>query len=248
MGHDDIALGIMCKAPIDGACKTRLCPPLTAFEAAEISRCFIADVSAAIEAAGVQAGVAVYTPRGAESAFDELLPPEFSMLAQRGADLGQRLLHATDDLLSAGYAGVCLINSDSPTLPSALLRQAIAALRQPGDRIVLGPAIDGGYYLIGLKRAHAALFHGVAWSTSQVLVQTLERAARARIPVSLLATWYDVDDLASLQLLMHELFGGGNPLAVNGLVGSPAPRSRSHLENLLRTSGAKRLGFASRVA
>ena len=248
MGHDDIALGIMCKAPIDGACKTRLCPPLTAFEAAEISRCFIADVSAAIEAAGAQAGVAVYTPVGAEAAFDGLLPSRFSMLAQRGNDLGERLLHATDDLLSTGCGGVCLINSDSPTLPSALLQQAIFALRQPGDRIVLGPAIDGGYYLIGLKHAHAALFDGVAWSTSQVLAQTMARAAGVGVPVSLLAMWYDVDDIGSLQLLLHELFGGGNPLAMDGLVGSPAPRSRSYLENLLRTSEAGRLGFASMVA
>jgi uncharacterized protein len=248
MGHGDIALGIMCKAPIDGACKTRLCPPLTTFEAAAISRCFIADVSAAIEAAGAQGGVAVYTPVGAEAAFDGLLPPRFSMLAQRGNELGERLLHATDDLLSAGCGGVCLINSDSPTLPSALLQQAILALRQPGDRIVLGPAIDGGYYLIGLKRAHAALFRGVAWGTSQVLAQTLVRAARVGVPVSLLAMWYDVDDLGSLQLLLHELFRGGNPLAIDGLVGSPAPRSRSYLEKLLRTSGAERLGFASTVA
>lgn len=235
MDHD-IALGIMCKAPVDGACKTRLCPPLTAREAAEISRCFIADVASVIDgvsAAGGIDGFAIFTPSGAEAAFDGLLPPRFRMLAQRGADLGERLVHATEDLLGSGYGGVCLMNSDSPTLPAALLSRAVEALRRPGDRIVLGPAIDGGYYLIGLKRAHATLFQGMAWSTSRVLAQTLARAASLGVPVSLLPLWYDVDDLDSLQLLLHELFGGSIPLAADGLVASPAPRSRRHLEHLL---------------
>lgn len=243
MSQDDIALGIMCKAPIDGACKTRLCPPLTSREAAEMSRCLIADVAVAIEAANPHGRIAVYTPAGAEAAFEGLLPSGFSMLPQRGDDLGERLLHATGDVLSAGFGGVCLINSDSPTLPPALLREAIAALRRPGDRIVLGPAIDGGYCLIGLKQPHPTVFQDVAWSTSQVLAQTLGRVAALGVPLSLLPTWYDVDDLGSLQLLLHELFGSGNPLASDGLVGSAAPRSRSYLQELLRAADASRFDF-----
>lgn len=245
MATDDIALGIMCKAPVDGACKTRLCPPLTTTEAAAVSRCFISDVADVIRGVSPGGGVAVYTPKGAEPAFEGVLPPGFGMLAQRGVDLGERLLHASEDLLAAGYLGVCLINSDSPTLPAALLRQAMAALRQPGERIVLGPAIDGGYYLIGLKTAHATLFRDIAWSTSQVLAQTLARAAGLDLPVVMLPCWYDVDDLGSLQLLLHELFGGRNPLAADGLAGAPAPNSRACLEALLRTSEASRFGFAA---
>lgn len=243
MGRDDIALGIMCKAPFDGACKTRLCPPLTAMEAGEVSRCFIADVAAVIDGVSGSGGVAVYTPAGAETAFAGVLPLGFAMLAQRGVDLGERMLNAVDDLLCAGFGGVCLINSDSPTLPAALLRQAIAELRRPGDRIVLGPAIDGGYYLIGLKQPHAALFHAVAWSTSGVLAQTLARAAGLAVPLSLLPMWYDVDDLGSLQLLLHDLFGAGNPLAADGLGGAPAARSRRYLRALLQAADAARFGF-----
>jgi hypothetical protein len=243
MLNQDIALGIMCKAPLDGACKTRLCPPLSTAEAAEISRCFIADVASVIEGVSGQGGVAVYTPAGAEAAFAGLLPRHFSMLAQRGADLGERLLGATEDLLAAGYRGVCLINSDSPTLPASLLAQTMAALRQPGERIVVGPAIDGGYYLIGLNRAYAALFRGVAWSTSHVLAQTLARVASLGVPLSLLPLWYDVDDIGSLQLLLHELFGGARPVAVDGLIGSPAPRSRRYLGELLRAADGARFGF-----
>ena len=247
MGNADVVLGIMCKAPLAGACKTRLCPPLTAREAAELSGCFIADVATIIDGVCAEGGIegaAVYTPADARDAFAGLLPSRLPMLAQRGAGLGERLLHATETLLSDGCGGVCLINADGPTLPAALLRRAAAALRRPGDGIVLGPAIDGGYYLIGLKRAHAALFEGVAWSTGQVLAQTLARAAGLGVALTLLPTWYDVDDLGSLQLLLHELFGAGNPLAAGDVVGSPAARSRAYLAQLLRAPDAARLGFA----
>jgi hypothetical protein len=252
-----VALGIMGKAPIAGASKTRLCPPLDPAEAARLSACFIADVASAIDlAAGGGAagtgrapattgdrGVVVFTPDDGGPAFDDLVPPGFARLAQRGRDLGERLLHATEDLLGDGFAGVCLINSDSPTLPPALLALTAAALRRPGDRLVLGPAIDGGYYLIGLKRPHARLFDGIAWSTNQVLAQTLARAAAARLPVMLLAPWYDVDDLGSLHLLLHDLFGGGSGLAGNGLTPGSAPRSRAFLQGLLWRDDGARLGF-----
>lgn len=245
-GGRGIALGVMCKAPAEGACKTRLCPPMTAREAAEVARCFIADVASVIEgvAGGGRArGLAVHAPADAQAALEGLLPAGFDMLGQRGADLGERLLHATEDLLAAGHGGVCLINADSPTLPPALLLRTIDALRRPGDRLVLGPAIDGGYYLVGLKRAHAALFRGIAWSTSQVLAQTLARAADLRLPVVLLPMWYDVDDLGALQLLLHELFGHGVPIAADGLAGSPAPRSRRYLASLLTGGDVSRFGF-----
>ena len=246
-----IAFGIMCKAPIIGASKTRLCPPLTPAEAAQLSRCFIADVAAALDSVPAEVdgcGIAVYTPAGEESAFDGLLPQRFGMLLQRGADLGERLLGATEDLLAAGFAGVCLINSDSPTLPAALLERTVQALRSPGDRIVLGPAIDGGYYLIGLKHPHRPLFDGVPWSTNQVLAQTLARAAALRLPVAVLPAWYDVDDAGTLQLLLHELFGHGVALATEGVYGSPAASSRAYLRSLLLQEDGARLRFAGFTA
>lgn len=251
MAGEAIALGIMCKAPLEGACKTRLCPPLTAAEAAAVARAFIADIAgviAGVAGEGGAAGIAVYTPEGSEAAFAGLLPDGFRMLAQRGGDLGARLRHAAEELLSDGYGGVCLINADSPTLPAALLRQAIAALRRPGDRVVLGPACDGGYCLIGLKRPHAALFEGVRWSTSHVLAETLARIAGLGVALTLLPLWYDVDDHGSLQVLLHELFGRGNPLAADGLRGSPAPHSRRTLGALLQAADAARLGVPDPAA
>jgi rSAM/selenodomain-associated transferase 1 len=246
MRNNDIVFGLMCKAPVAGACKTRLCPPLAMPEAAQLSRCFIADMTATVAEVRKEGGVTaavIYTPAGGEAAFDGLLPRRFAMLSQRGRDVGERLQHAIDDLLAAGYAGVCLMNSDSPTLPAAILAAAGAALSRPGDRIVLGPAIDGGYYLVGVKRRHPELFRDIAWSSSQVLAQTLTRAADPRVPVSLLPLWYDVDDLSSLQLLLHELFGAGNPLLADGETGSPAACTRGYLQQLLRAVDAGRFGW-----
>jgi rSAM/selenodomain-associated transferase 1 len=192
--------------------KTRLVPPLTHDQASALSECFLRDVAASIEIAAetdharIQ-GVAVYLAQGEEQDFRQGLPRDFLLLAQRGAHLGERLFHAVVDLLATGFHSVCLVNADSPTLPSSLLREAVLALHAPGDRVVLGPASDGGYYLIGLKRAHRRLFEEISWSTSSVLAQTLERARELSLEVHRLAEWYDVDDRESLRLLYRELFG-----------------------------------------
>jgi rSAM/selenodomain-associated transferase 1 len=155
---------------------------------------------------GAVHAVAVYTPIGAEGAFDELLPPGFALLAQRGDAFGERLFHAAADLLRLGYESCCLIDSDSPTLPRALLTAAVEELRRPGDRLVLGPSDDGGYYLIGMKRAHPRLFEEIAWSTAEVSKHTLERAREIDLEVKLLPAWYDVDDASTLCRLHDELF------------------------------------------
>lgn len=233
----DIVFAIMCKAPMPGASKTRLCPPLDADEAAALSGCFIADVAATATAAAALDGgqvCAVITPAGATDAFADLLPPGTGMLDQRGPDLTARLINATRDLFAAGHAGLCFVNADGPTLPAALLARAAAALRLPGDRIVIGPAIDGGYTLIGLKQPHPSLFEAIAWSTSRVLTQTLGRAAGLGVPTTILPPWYDVDDGPALKLLCAELSGGSLPLAGDGIEGAPAPRSREFLQRLLR--------------
>ncbi len=239
------ALAMMIKAPRASDSKTRLVPPLSHDEAAELSVCFLRDTAANI--AGVRyrggaEGVAVYTPEGAENVFDGLLPETFKLLAQRGEGLGERLLNATNDLLTVGYKSVCLINSDSPTLPSSLLQAAVSALARDGDRVVLGAADDGGYYLVGLKRPHHYLFHNVDWSTSRVLSQAVERANEIDLEVELLPAWYDVDDAATLRLLCDELFArNGRGSARNGLVRYEAPHTTEYLAGLLNTEGRQRL-------
>jgi rSAM/selenodomain-associated transferase 1 len=243
-----IALALMCKAPIDGESKTRLCPPLTPGEAAALSACFIADVAASVAeaaAAGNARGYAMIAPAGMDAAFAGLLPEGVSILPQRGADLSARLINATGDLLAAGHAGVCFINADGPTLPPALLAMAVTALREPDQRVVLVPAIDGGYALIGINLEAPGLFADIAWSTSQVLAQTLARAARLGLPVSILPPWYDVDDAAGLELLCQELFDPA-PFPLAGCVRPAAAlRTRAFLAALLEDDGTDRPGLAA---
>ena len=191
------AMAIMAKAPRAGKVKTRLSPPLTLEESAALNICFLKDTAENLASIGGCCGIGCYTPVGDETAFDGLLPEEFALIGQRGDKFGERLLAAAKDILACGYGAVCLIDSDSPTVPAAAFQAAVATLARDGDRVVLGPSDDGGYYLIGLKKAHAAVFQRITWSTSSVMAETVERAAEAGLEVVLLPMWYDVDDAAT---------------------------------------------------
>jgi uncharacterized protein len=202
------ALAVMSKAPRPGKVKTRLSPPLTPEQASALNICFIRDTAENIQQvadASNSAGLVVYTPIGDEAAFDGLLPQKFLLLGQRGDGFGERLLAAASDLFACGFGAVCLIDSDSPTMPQEALFEAVDKLSRPGDRVVLGGSDDGGYYLIGLKRPHARLFERIDWSTERVLQQTGDRAGEIALDVELLPTWYDVDDAATLDRLRAEL-------------------------------------------
>jgi uncharacterized protein len=244
-GRGLCALAVMIKAPQAGAVKTRLVPPLTYAEAAALSICFLRDTAsniAGVAAIGASDSVAVYTPVGAEAAFDGLLHRGFKLVAQRGESFGARLFHAAKDLLALGYQSLCLIDSDSPTLPASFLIDAVRWLAQPGDRVVLGPSDDGGYYLIGLKRAHAPLFEDITWSTDQVIGQTIERARELKLETNLLPAWYDVDDGATLRRLCDELFLT-RPVDVrrDGFRGYEAEHTRGYLSRLIETEGRERI-------
>ena len=255
------ALAVMTKAPQAGRVKTRLVPPLTPEEAAELNKSFLRDTAAAIsiacsrrracppkpwrrrvgdenkiqsehagashsEAATASCGIAVYTPIGAESAYVDILPPDFSLLPQRGEKFGERLYFAVEDLFKCGFESVCLIDSDSPTVPAENFEQAVGLLSASEDRVVLGPSDDGGYYLIGVKKPHRQLFEQIDWSTERVLTQTIQRATEIGLEVKLLPTGYDVDDGASLRRLCEELLGQQED-------DSAAPSTRSFLAGLV---------------
>jgi hypothetical protein len=213
------ALAVMTKAPRAGQVKTRLVPPLSPEEAAQLNICFLRDTAAAItKARGTTArGVGVYTPIGAEAAYSDILSGDFDLVPQRGDGFGERLALAADDLFQCGFASVCLIDSDSPTVSADVYAEAVAMLSKPGDRIVLGPSDDGGYYLIGLKKSRRQLFERIDWSTERVLEQTKQRAKELSLEVRLLPTGYDVDDAATLRRLCDELLPekSGRGLAPN---------------------------------
>ena len=223
------AIGIICKAPQSGRSKTRLAAAVGAVAASELSACFLRDVASAIEAVpgvlGIR-GYGVYAPAGAEHIMRQLLPAGFGLLLQAGDDLEYVLFGAARALLLAGHDCVLLVNGDSPTLPARLLVQAIEALREPGDRMVLGPASDGGYYLIGLKHPHRQLFTNIAWGTDTVARSTCERAAEIGLATTLLPEWYDVDDIETLRWLQDELAGRSIRFRAGGF----APASRAFLK------------------
>jgi rSAM/selenodomain-associated transferase 1 len=234
------ALAVMTKAPQAGRVKTRLTPPLTPEEAAALNTCFLRDTATSISLAENSRnalGVAVYTPVGAESAYSGILPEEFILVPQRGDKFGERLLAATDDLLQLGFSALCLIDSDSPTVPAIAFAQAVEYLSRAEDSVVLGPSDDGGYYLIGLKKAHHELFDRIDWSTERVLEQTIAAARAIELSVHLLPVWYDIDDRVTLSRLCQELFGSNGTMPG----GFAAPATRAFLSELFQREGRARI-------
>lgn len=238
--RSECAIAVMAKASVAGNTKTRLVPPLTEDEAAELNTAFLRDAADNILSAAVFAGIRgwmAFSPAGAESFFRSYLPQSIGLIETVAPTLGECLHYAASTLLCAGHGAACLLNSDSPTLPVEYLVNAAAALSAPGDRIVLGPSTDGGYYLIGMKRPHAGLFEGISWSTDQVLSQTLARARDLRLPVVALPAWYDVDGAETLQTLIGEVLNG-QPFR-RAAVSAPANWTRGHLAMLVESLGLR---------
>ena len=205
-------IAFMAKASAPGRAKTRLVPPLTFEEAAVLNTAFLQDVADNVliaagdtECHGGIAGYAAYGPPGSEDFFRRTLPGAIGLIEAWRQNFGDCLLHTIEEIFARGHACAVVLNSDSPTLPTAYLVETAAALARPGDRAVLGPSSDGGYYLLGLKTAHRHMFENIAWSTEQVAKQTLERAREIGLDVHRLPVWYDVDDIDGLRRLHAEL-------------------------------------------
>ncbi len=207
-------MAFMAKASAPGRAKTRLVPPLTFDEAASLNTAFLQDVADNVLSAARQAapdariaGYAAYGPPGSEDFFRRTLPEAIGLIGAWQPNFGACLLHTIEEILARGHGSAVVLNSDSPTLPTALLLETAAVLAQAGDRAVLGPSNDGGYYLLGLKVAHRRMFDDIAWSTACVAEQTLERAREIGLDVHRLPVWYDVDDADGLRRLYGELCG-----------------------------------------
>jgi hypothetical protein len=213
------AIAIMAKAPDAGRVKTRLLPVLRAEEARALSGCFLRDMTRMLAAAGRTAavdGYIAFAPAGSEAGFAPIIARGTGLLLADGAidapagvvGFGRCLLQAARALFARGYGSVGLVNSDSPNLPAGLIAEAARLLAQPGDRAVLGPATDGGYYLLALKAPHPELFAAIDWSTERVAAQTRAAAHRHGLALAEIAPWYDVDDPVSLARLVRDLDGG----------------------------------------
>jgi rSAM/selenodomain-associated transferase 1 len=203
------SLFVMAKAPRRGRAKTRMVadgldPELVAL----LAEAFLLDtLRACRRVAGTQLAVC-FTPREAEGDFRELAP-DLRLVPQAEGDLGARVVAAFDAAFALGADRAVVIGSDTPHLAPAALERAFRELARDG--CVLGPAEDGGYYLIGLAEPRPELFRAVEWSTPRVLAQTLERARDARLAVHLLDPLHDVDSAADLARLAHLLGPDGEP-------------------------------------
>jgi len=238
-------IAVMAKASVPGRAKTRLVPPLTPDEAAQLNTVFLRDIADNVLAASAEASIAGYmafTPPQSKPFFEANLPRAIGLIEACHPTLGECLVATIARLLELGHRCAVALNSDSPTLPTSLLLEAVAALAEPGDRAVLGPASDGGYYLLGLKQLHRRLFENIAWSTELVARQTLERAAEIGLPVHVLAPWYDVDDIAALKMLRAELFEDRS--FAPDLRPGPARHTRAFIRSLIDSADCKgRIGL-----
>jgi len=222
------ALIVFVKSPVPGNVKTRLIPHLSAEESAGLYRCFVLDILGALLPHDTDGRLIVaYQPSTkmpdlAWTGFRR--PPEF--FRQEGQSLGERLVHAFGTAFGRGCRQVVLIGSDSPTLPPSYIEQAFSALQEAD--VVVGPATDGGYYLIGLSRPCLKLFDDVAWSTDQVFERTVQIAESQGFRLRILPTHYDVDTTDDLGVLSREL----------ATTGGIAPQTGRFLADLRRAKPA----------
>ena len=184
--------------------KTRLVPPLTLEDAACLYECMLFDtIDTITRLPGITPFVCYQDDPGAAEYFQRLVPAVESFSQQKG-DLGKRMQQAFALLFSRGFREVAIIGSDSPDLPPEIIHEVFNSLEDDQTDIVLGPAEDGGYYLIAMTRLWRELFTGIRWSSETVLAESLEIARDAFLGVALLPEWYDIDrpeDLAKWELL-----------------------------------------------
>lgn len=185
-------LGVFVKAPVAGLVKTRLAAEVGVHSAAEIYRDIGRRVVAACAGPSHET-VVWFAPAGARPVVENWLKGlrVTAYRAQVAGALGARLAAAFRRHFQAGARRVIVIGSDCPAVEAGLVSQALAALDE--HDVVLGPAHDGGYYLIGLRAPAPQLFRGIAWSTDAVLGQTLARARQLALSVLLLPTLRDID-------------------------------------------------------
>jgi hypothetical protein len=201
--RDENVLIVVAKHPAAGRTKTRLTPPLSLHQAANLYECFLKDTIELVRGVENVRRAIAYLP-ASETPYFAQLAPDFELLPQRGDDLGERLDHALTHYLERGYRRAAVMNSDSPTLPEGHLRACFEALSGETD-VAIGPCADGGYYLLGTRKPIPRLTRDVRMSTPHVSADTLALAAEEGLRVHLLPGWYDVDDARTLTRLVAEL-------------------------------------------
>lgn len=202
---------IFAKEPRPGQVKTRLSPPLSPEAAAQLYHCFIEDILDEMTRVPEMRLAVAFSPPTARGFFRRLAPPGTNLFPQEGADLGERMARAFARGFGAGFGPILLRGSDVPDLPAAVVAEAHAVLTSGRAQVVLGPATDGGYHLVGLTEPQPRLFQGPAWSSSTVLADTLHLARQLGLKVHLLPPWPDIDTGDNLRTFLHRAHPAPHP-------------------------------------
>jgi uncharacterized protein len=195
-------VAIMARAPSSEG-KSRLIRDLGTQDGAGLRLALLLDTFESVSTLAVEKAV-LYTPPDRDAEIRAVTPFQAAFLPQRGSTLGERMREGARDLLTSGFDAVVLIGSDLPTLPPAHIRAALDILMRRGEVLVLGPAEDGGYYLIGLTQSRPEFFEHIPWGTPLVLQRTREAAEALGIPVETMPLWYDVDSAPDLRRVWHQ--------------------------------------------
>lgn len=214
------ALLIFAKQPVAGMVKTRLTPPLSPAEAAELYRCMLADtIERVTSIPGVERLLFFQPGEGSEGYFRDSFR-HLTLFPQEGAGLGERMENAFGRVLAAGFEAAAVVGTDAPDLPREYVEQSFRLLGEGKAEVVFGPAADGGYYLLALGRLIPQLFRDIPWGTGAVMRKSRETADSLGCASAALPLWHDVDTAADL----GRFLAGGNPDA--------APRTRRFLLEL----------------
>lgn len=201
------AVVLLSKSPAVDNCKTRIAQVLTYQEANRLQEALIHDIlSHVLNSAHYDLWVSAPSRQSLEyfTRFTSRL------LVQKGHDLGEKMQHLTEFFLAGDYQKIILIGSDMPLMTVSLLIQAIESLDQ--HECVLGPALDGGYYLIGLRRIIASLFSDIPWGSCTVLQNTMQALGRCAASYGLLSPHRDVDTWSDVMAYaQHPFIAGSAP-------------------------------------
>ncbi len=204
---DKNCLIIFAKEPQLGRVKTRLQNVLTVPQCLRLYKAFLRDTKSIVRQVDCHLKILAYDSVDGEFPYLKKIFPKFSFYRQKGSHLGTRLPDAIRWAKKQGAEKMVIIGSDAPTLPAVTIQQAFTKL--VNHDIVLGPSVDGGYYLIGLKFQSKKIFQNITWSSSKVLQETLRNIKEQQLSVYLLKKWHDIDDAKSLRYLQRTFLRNG---------------------------------------
>jgi rSAM/selenodomain-associated transferase 1 len=206
--NQDALILFFIKYPEPGEVKTRLAESIGSEEAAQLYRNFILDLLVKLESTELPFKICFY-PEQKRELLMGWLGDEYEYSHQSGADLGERMAAAFQDAFSGGHRRVILMGSDFPDLPQSFLEESLSALNT--HDAVIGPAMDGGYYLIGFKneRFLPQAFEGIDWGTEHVFRKTLSMLKDHKRRVYVLPVWNDIDTIEDLRQLIERSEGSG---------------------------------------